>query len=400
LVAAALAVIAAGAGAQAPPAASGPTVSTGSIGALEARVAHRPQPVLGTDGRWHLVYEVYLLNTAPIEQRITRIEVRNARNGRVLLRYGTPRRIRAVTTTSTTAGGGVDRLAPNVGGVVFVDLAFAGRRAIPTRLVHRIVTRLGAMTLTLDGAPTRVNRRPAARIGPPLVGDGYLNENGCCGRSDHTRALLTIDGTRWLAQRFAIDWVRLDAERRPYVGDWRVNENWHIFGDPIISVSGGRVLETLDTMPENTPPTPATDLTPYTALGNHVIVAMGNGRFSLYAHMQPGSVAVEAGQRVRRGQLLGRVGNTGSSAAPHLHFHVTDGPPAVSSNGAPWVFDRFGYIARARNADAVNADVPAPVAVLENAPPPRERARQMPLKADVVDFPGSREAVLAGAAPR
>jgi murein DD-endopeptidase MepM/ murein hydrolase activator NlpD len=227
-----------------------------------------------------------------------------------------------------------------------------------------------------------------------------MNENGCCGRSDHTRALLTIEGTRWLAQRFAIDWVRLDDQRRPYVGDWRVNENWHIFGDPIVSVSGGRVLETLDALPENTPPTPATNLTPYTALGNHVIVAIGDGRFALYAHMQPGSVAVKAGDRVRRGQLLGRVGNTGSSAAPHLHFHVTDAPPAVASNGTPWVFDRFDYAARARNADAVNADVPAPVAVLQNAPPPRQRTREMPLKGDVVDFGGSRGAVLAGAGVR
>jgi len=372
-----------------------PTVSTGEIVALEARVARTPEPVLGTDGRWHAVYEVYLLNSAPVPQTLTRIEVLDGRDGRTLLRFDTPGAIRAVTTTSTTAGEGIDELPPNAGGVVFVDLSAARRGALPTRIEHRFASRIGQAELAFTGAATRVSARPAVRLSPPLVGDGYMNENGCCGRSDHTRAVLTIDGTRWLAQRFAIDWIRLDDAGRPYVGDWRVNENWVVFGDPVVSASGGRVVETLDTMPENTPPTPASDLTSFTALGNHVIVDMGNGRYALYAHLQPGSVAVEVGQRVRPGQLLGRVGNTGSSAAPHLHFHVTDAPPAIGSDGAPWIFRRFDLPARALNADEVNADEPAPLAILEEAPPPRTRTNQMPLKGDVVDFGGSRERVLA-----
>lgn len=372
-----------------------PTVSTGEIVALEAQVARTPEPVLGTDGRWHAVYEVYLLNSAPVPQALTLIEVIDARNDRALLRFDTPEAIRAVTTTSTTAGDGVDELPPNAGGVVFVDLSAKRRGALPKQIEHRFVSRIEDVELSFTGAATNVSARPAVRISPPLVGDGYMNENGCCGRSDHTRAVLTIDGTRWLAQRFAIDWIRLDDQDRPYVGDFRVNENWIVYGDPIVSASGGRVLETLNTLPENTPPTPASNLTSFTALGNHVIVDMGNGRYALYAHMQPGSVAVRVGQRVRPGQLLGRVGNTGSSTAPHLHFHVTDGPAAIGSNGAPWVFHRFDLAARALNADEVNADDPAPVAILEDASPPRIRMNQMPLKGDVVNFGGSREKVLA-----
>lgn len=341
------------------------------------------------------MYEVYLLNSASIPQPLTLIEVLDADTDEVLLRFDTPERIRAVTTTSTTQGEGIDELPPNAGGVVFVDLTAERRGDLPTRLAHRIESRLGPTALAFRGAATATSRRAAVRISPPLVGEGYFNENGCCGKSDHTRALLTIDGTRVLAQRFAIDWIRLDEQNRPYVGDWRVNDNWLVFGDPVVSVSGGRVVETLDALPENTPPTPAANLTPFTALGNHVTVDMGDGRFAQYAHLQPGSVAVRVGQRVRPGQLLGTVGNTGSSAAPHLHFHVTEAPPAVSSNGAPWVFDSFRYVARALNADEVNADEPAPVAILEDVPPPLRRAGEMPLKGDVVDFPGSREEVLA-----
>ena len=371
-----------------------PTVSFGEIVALEARVTTQPEPVLGTDKRWHLVYELYLLNTAPIPQQLTLLEVLDARTNEVLLRYDSAESIRGILTTSGT---GVDVLPPNVGGIAFLDLSADRRDALPRRIAHRFSSSLGQTSLSFRGALTPTSRREAVRISPPLVGPGYLNENGCCGPSDHTRAVLTIDGTRWLAQRFAQDWIRIDEQNRPYVGDWRVNENWHVFGDPVVSASRGRVLETLNSLPENTPPNTASNLTPYTALGNHVIVDMGDGRYALYAHLQPGSVPVKVGDRVRPGQLLGKVGNSGSSVAPHLHFHVTEAPPAAASNGAPYVFDRFRYVAFATNADEVNADEPASVAELVAAPRPARRTNQMPLKGDVVDFPGSREAVLTDA---
>ncbi len=374
-----------------------PTVSFGGLGALAAQVAHAPEPVRGTDGRWHVVYELYLLNTADVPLRLVLIEAIDARTGRVVARFDTPERIRAVTTTSTTRDPGVDELPPNAGGVVFLDVTADRRAALPEQLVHRFVSQVGTRTMTFRGARTTTSRHTAVRLAPPLVGGRYLDANGCCGISAHTRAVLTVDGQRYLAQRFAIDWLRLDDHNRLYVGDWRRNENWVIFGDPVVSASGGRVVETLNTMPENTPPTPASNLTPYTALGNHVIVDMGDGRYALYAHLQPGSVAVRVGQRVRPGQLLGRVGNTGSSSAPHLHFHVTDAAAAVSSNGTPWVFDRFRYSARALNLDELSADEPAPVAVLQDALSRRQRTDELPLQGDVVAFPGDRQAVLGKA---
>ena len=65
--------------------------------------------------------------------------------------------------------------------------------------------------------------------------------------------------------------------------------------------------------------------------GNFVVLDIGNGAFVLFAHMQPGSVTVKAGDKVKRGQVLGRVGNTGNSQAPHLHLHVMDGPSPLLS---------------------------------------------------------------------
>jgi len=54
--------------------------------------------------------------------------------------------------------------------------------------------------------------------------------------------------------------------------------------------------------------------------GTHIIINHGYGYQSLYAHMA--SVTVKAGDKVKRGQIIGTVGNTGTSTAPHLHYEV------------------------------------------------------------------------------
>jgi len=56
--------------------------------------------------------------------------------------------------------------------------------------------------------------------------------------------------------------------------------------------------------------------------GNCIIIDHGNGVTTLYAHQQTGSFRVSNGDRVMRGQAIGRVGSTGMSTGPHLHFEV------------------------------------------------------------------------------
>ena len=399
LVIGAVAVSVVAAGAVASPSTGAGTATTGasaaqpsldeSFGALVATVQKPPHPVVGTDKRLHLVYEIGLINTAPLTQVIDSVQVIDPARHKVLVAFDDPADISGIMTTSTTSGEGVNELGPNEAGMLFINVELPPGARVPDRLVHQIDSSLpdAGVDLSLNGAATGVAHRGPIVISPPLAGRGYINENGCCGRSDHTRAVLTIDGQSWLAQRFAIDWVRADSEGRIYVGDWQVNDNWIIFGDPVLSATSGTVIETLNTMPENTPPTPAPNLTPYTALGNHVIVDTGNGAYALYAHMQPGSVTVEVGDRVRVGEQLGRVGNTGSSVAPHLHFHITDGPSAVGANGIPFVFDTFRLDSLVLNADDLNADTPAQTAVLGPAPAPAWRHRQLPLGGVLVTLP-------------
>jgi hypothetical protein len=75
-------------------------------------------------------------------------------------------------------------------------------------------------------------------------------------------------------------------------------------------------------------------------LGNHVIMHSGE-IFAGFAHLVPGSLAVEASQTVRRGDVLGRVGHTGNSTSPHLHFQLMDSPELITAKGVPCAFRAY-----------------------------------------------------------
>jgi hypothetical protein len=78
--------------------------------------------------------------------------------------------------------------------------------------------------------------------------------------------------------------------------------------------------------------------------GNNVVIRVRRGVYAAYVHMQTGSVQVRRGQRVRRGQVIGRLGNSGNTSAPHLHFGIQDRPVILTSNSLPFVVDRYDFL--------------------------------------------------------
>ena len=69
--------------------------------------------------------------------------------------------------------------------------------------------------------------------------------------------------------------------------------------------------------------------------GNYIIIMHDNEVFTLYAHGQDGSRTVSTGQRVKQGQQIMRVGSTGNSTGPHLHFEVRTYPGKYSNRVNP-----------------------------------------------------------------
>ncbi|WP_050494915.1 M23 family metallopeptidase [Streptomyces griseus] len=77
-------------------------------------------------------------------------------------------------------------------------------------------------------------------------------------------------------------------------------------------------------------------------IGNHVILDLGGGTYAVYAHLRRGSLRVRAGDRVRAGQEIGHVGNSGNTTEPHLHFHLMDGPDPDAARGVPFTWRGVG----------------------------------------------------------
>jgi murein DD-endopeptidase MepM/ murein hydrolase activator NlpD len=137
------------------------------------------------------------------------------------------------------------------------------------------------------------------------------------------------------------------------------NDSYFCYNQPIYSVADGTVVAATDGMAENVPHsgTHAEPIDFDNAGGNHVVVRIAPHRYTLSAHMRPGTVAVKAGQNVRVGDLLGHVGNSGSSEEPHLHFHIDDQPSFLAGNGVPYAFTK------GLESGAVEANVSSPTAV-------------------------------------
>jgi hypothetical protein len=244
----------------------------------------------------------------------------------------------------------------------------------------------GAPTsLTSRTGFTTVSAQPAVVIDPPLAGDRWLVGGGCCfPPSYHRTATLPVNGAIYAAQRFAIDFVQLDAAGTTVDGPIEALTSYPYYGTPVHAVADGVVVRTLNDLPERTPPNLPTDTTIANADGNYVVQDIGNGRFVFYAHMQTGSVRVNVGDTVRRGQVLGLLGNTGNTTGPHLHLHVMDGPSPLGSNGLPYVFRSFSSEGTSTSTLDDLADGRRAVITLALA---GQFEARLPLENQVVSFP-------------
>jgi hypothetical protein len=314
-----------------------------------AEVPVAPVPVLGEDERTHLVYELALVNFTPTPATVERVETLGPA-GEVLGVLAGADLAARLKPTGGTAYGPV--LAGGQHGMLFVHVALPPGTPAPASLTHRLTARIGDQPVTETVAPTPVDARRLPVLAPPLAGEGVLAADGCCDAVRHTRAALPINGAPTLAQRFAIDYERVGPDGRIYAGAREDLRSYRIYGNEAYAVADGTVVSTLDGQPEQVPGAYPEDIPIALADGNHLVLDIGDGFFVTYAHLQPGSLRVRPGDRVARGQVVGLVGNTGNSIAPHLHLHVTDGPSSVGSQGLPYLIDEFTLTGRVASTAA------------------------------------------------
>ncbi len=349
-------------------------------------VQDAPIPFLGSDRQIHLVYELWITNFSAGEAVVETVAV--VGDDKILETLdgaAVANRLQPAGRRDTSA-----TMAPSTQALLFLHVVLPADAAIPRLLSHRISVRVAAAPpgqeeMRESGGETPVAQRDVVVIGPPLRGERFISADSCCDASRHTRAALPVNGRVYLAQRFAVDWEQLDAQGRLYAGAQSEPANYTIYGRDVLAVADAPVVAVIDGLPDQPPGKMPSGIAIEEADGNSIVLDLGSGRYALYAHLRAGSIMVKAGDRVQRGQAIARVGNSGNTLAPHLHFHVMDTPSPLASNGLPYSIDAFQVTGATSGTQAFDKAEAAgtPLAIAPVAPP---RAMQNALPLDQLEI--------------
>ncbi len=362
---------------------------------------HEPIPVRGSDGKVHVAYEVLVLNASPRPAVLERIDTVTGPDDEVVASLG-PQEIAArlvplgplVLDPEPT-----NEIASGQSVTLLFDDVYDSRAEVPETFAHRFVASFGdppegshpvasQYPSSLDEVlgPMRLGEGAPLRIGPPLEGDGWLAANACCTNSSHRGAEMPMNGRLNATERYAIDWIQVDPSRvgdpsvpdgllPSFEGDPSLNESYLAYDEPLLAVADATVVSVVDELEEGTPQELPEGLPIERLAGNSVILDLGDGFYALYSHAKPDSISVEEGDRVKRGEVIGRLGSTGNSSEPHLHFHVMRGPAPLAATNWPYEISDFDVVGSFGDDGFVEEPAPGP------------RRNELPLALNVVDFP-------------
>jgi hypothetical protein len=137
------------------------------------------------------------------------------------------------------------------------------------------------------------------------------------------------------AQRFAFDLIGVGPDGKTHKRAGTDNEEYYAFGREILAPADGIVTEVIDGVRDNVP----RSMNRLSALGNAVFIQHGKHEVSVLAHLKQGSTKVKAGDKVKKGQVLGLCGNSGNSSEPHLHYHLQNTPIIQDATGIKCFFE-------------------------------------------------------------
>ncbi len=180
-------------------------------------------------------------------------------------------------------------------------------------------------------------------------------------RLDITGDMTTAFGINENMTRYAHDFTIVDEQGRMHRDDGEENEEWFGFGQPVLAPADAVVVSAAGDRPDGSKSKRAP--LDYAAVmkdlrlifGNYALLDHGNGEFSLLAHLRQGTVKLQPGQRVKRGEKIGEVGCSGDSMFPHLHYHLQrdakfgEGLPSYFHDykrftGKSWVRVKRGHV--------------------------------------------------------
>ncbi len=357
---------------------------------VDLQIPLAPTPVKA-NGKFHLFYELHITNFRSRSLELTRVEVIGDNEAKPLASYRNAELQSRLARPGTMDTADKRIIGGGMRAVMFLQITVEREAELPRSLHHRLFftpddPKLDSAERVVDGARVIVQRSKPLVLSPPLRGDRWLATDALANDSTHRRTLLVVNGNARIAQRFAIDWSRIGADGQAFHGDPSKNANWYPYGAEVLAVANAVVVDVKDGIPENDPTADekAVPITIESAPGNYIILDLGNGHFAFYAHLQPNSFRVKLGDKVRRGQALALLGNSGNADAPHLHFHLTNGNSPLGAEGVPYVFSSFEVLGVIDSLKVlVNGEgwKPTPGAKVD------KRRFELPIRYAVISFP-------------
>ena len=352
---------------------------------FELVVTHPPASVRAL-GREHLVYELHMTNFGVDSQHLERLVALDENGDRVIGDWAAADLAARIMIVGDP---GAKRTMLNAGerAVIHTWITLSPDAGDTPAIRHRLVTRREGDDRSdeIESEPVSIIRS-VPKLGVPPVGSGrWASLRGPSNASGHRRSLVPLDGRVRVPQRFAVDWAALGDDGRLFRGTGSANRDWYGYSQPVVAAITGRIVRVVDGIAESDPMT-AKSAAPFsreTVAGNLVVIDSGEGVFATYAHLRPGSILVKRGEVVSAGDILGEIGNSGHSLAPHLHFHLSDTADPLAAEGLPFEIRQFHLLGKIDNVPLLLGG-----GAWETSPdrPSRRVANEIPLENMIVEF--------------
>ncbi|WP_162274046.1 M23 family metallopeptidase [Polaribacter reichenbachii] len=236
-------------------------------------------------------------------------------------------------------------ISANQFGVLNLNLKFKDVKNIPVKIFHRLHFNINksdeeSIAYTFESTILDIPNKIKLTLGLPFNKKGkWLYE-----AEGHKNSRFFLNGAVIYPQRFALDWIFVNDDGKFAKNNIKQNKNWYSYGLEIVSVADGVVVDIKDNIIENEPLSEemAVRITSKTISGNYVIIDIGNDLYALYGHLIPNSLKVNIGDKIKKGQIIGLLGNSGNSDLPHLHFHIeSKSNVAMGGEGMPYHLKEF-----------------------------------------------------------
>ncbi|MEP6762959.1 MAG: M23 family metallopeptidase [Gemmatimonadaceae bacterium] len=338
-------------------------------------------------GRYQFVYELHITNFGDTPLVLERLETLDDKGVLLDAAFGPKlsQRIARVGAGPNPSATEI-RLQPSSQVVAYLWISLQPGIQTPSKIQHRLIFgSLNEKRDTVNSAPSLVESQPLQILSPPVRGANWVAIRGPANSSGHRLSFVAIRGHAGIPQRYAVDWAMLGPDGRLFHGDSTKATNWYGYGVPVNAVASGTVVWANDGAPESAAFSVAAPkvIEQEAAVGNSIVIDLGNGRFATYAHLKPGSLRVKKGDKVTEGQAIAAVGNSGNTLGPHLHFHLNSAPEPLAGEGLPYVLRSFELVGRASSMGSMLNGTPW---TANAAQPARSVTMETPLENMIVRF--------------